>query len=795
MGNAAFGISRLISALEQDGPLIWLELKEQDKNDPIVQGNKLADAVKRALGDPLFGYAMPYAYGIGLLKSHLNLLGPLTFALSNAEYGLDLAAELLTLQRSGNKVILTFDHTPDNFTIENALWLDAKALRLTKAEAVELAAGRVNESIVLELLEASDHALEIFLANLHRQLDLPPPILPHPNGRQLPVEAEIPFDPEAVLRVMCRQEKWLRALEVAIHHLPDKVPEVLEEAGHHYHERGLHQKLYMLLQQLPGTISQDEEVLYWRLTAASRLNLAEELRSEVEAHLRSHEAAELRALYAGVFAEPQTLLTETERAYRAEPTPLTLYQYGRALVSEPEKSLELLHASVKLAERSRRSYAVARNAGTYTSRLIYAGRYRDAAHWGEWALRQFDAAGLGDAQRRLLLLNNLAYARILIGETVGLEADLQATASHLSSVLPSLARLFRSTLADYLLSTGRAAEALGYYQTNLECAPRKLTGKVALEAVQALLTLGEGEAARREASRALALTENEAPLYRDPAVLATGMALANSDPEKAVKHLQAFLNRHAPNTLAHRQAQAALYLAEAHIALGKDKTAKTVLSRASGLNDLSETGFRLLAGSVYSDLRPLLESPQHRLNLRFLEQSEIRLDGSLVSLPLKAQEALLLLALHPEGLMPERLELELYGHGAKRALTNALYKLRKQIPLSAPPYRVAVTYRLDVSEAVQLLEDGRVRAALEHLLSPLLPDSFAPGVERVREDLEALTRKAVLASSDPEALLALAHHLENDLEVWEVAKQALPKGDARTPLVEARVERVLGEWT
>lgn len=62
-----------------------------------------------------------------------------------------------------------------------------------------------------------------------------------------------------------------------------------------------------------------------------------------------------------------------------------------------------------------------------------------------------------------------------------------------------------------------------------------------------------------------------------------------------------------------------------------------------------------------------------------------------------------------------------------------------------------------------------------------------------REALEEDLRQVVLEGGDEEALLA-AEVFGEDLEVWEVALRALPEGDPRHALVQARVQRIRRGW-
>jgi hypothetical protein len=111
--------------------------------------------------------------------------------------------------------------------------------------------------------------------------------------------------------------------------------------------------------------------------------------------------------------------------------------------------------------------------------------------------------------------------------------------------------------------------------------------------------------------------------------------------------------------------------------------------------------------------------------------------------------------------------------------------------LYSQPYGIGVSYQADFLACEHLLGEGRVSEALALYQGPLLPRSDLPGIIEEREVLE----EALLASENSEALLVLAERLGEDLELWEAALAALPKEDARAPIVRARVERVRQAWS
>jgi hypothetical protein len=796
-----WGVPHLIDALGKlPPPLVWVELSPSDQNDPVAQGNKLAEAVQRALGSPLFGYAMPYRYGLGILHRHLELLGPFSFALSGAEHSAAFAAHLLDFHRDNNRVILHFNRLPDDFLLPaDALLLGPAELRLSQAEGLALADGQLTDQEILELWQLADGAYEPFLVALHQRLSLPIPLRPGPEGPRLPPGHQAAVEPETLLKHLAQRGRWQQALELAVELLPEGVPELLGSAGPAYRERGMSGRLWQLLTLLPPEVAASEAVLYWRLSAASRLGLDEQMRQPVETYLMEHQAPELRALYALVLAPPETALSEAERAFSVAKTPLTLFAYGRQLwATDPDSSVAILQESVALAEQGGRTYEIARNAGALAGSLMALGRYREAAHWAGWALEQFDRAGLADATQRLHIVNDWAYARILLGDTAGLEDLLREGEAQLAEVSHDTQRLFRSTLGDFYLAAGQPEKALSYYLQNWEEARRDMVGLEASNLVRALLELGQTSQAQKVAERAYTLTKGQTSYNANRALLAYGMALSLVDPAQALPPLQAAYRAFQNPLDADLLAQAGLYLARAQLLLDSAAEARATLEGArAGLNELGEAGLHFRAGprDAFASVFSLL-SPHHPpLELRFLGGSEARLQGKPLALRQSFCELLAVLVLHPEGLSAEQLLLQMYGEeGSASNLKSAISKLRRKVPIASWPYRLELAVWADFVELEHHLREGRVRQAVSLYRGPLLPGSDRPGIVEAREVLEEQLRQAVLTSGDAEALLELAERLGEDLQLWEAALGALHSADPRLPLVRARLERIRRTW-
>lgn len=805
IGPDALGISRLVAECGDKVPLIWLELEATDAGDPISVGEKLSHALKTALGHRLFPSALPYPTALDFLRANLELLGPLTLAVSRADLDFEVAQAFLRSHSAESQIVLAGTFTKDMlYRLQNAgvsdrlLTLGKRDLQLTDDEALDLAAGRLETGEVMYLLSKSKGAYETFLTALHDRLSLPIASVPSPNGLRLPEGRELAVDPEALLNVLVEKKDWVRAAEVAAIEVPHRTAEVLAEAGHVFHERGLHERLWRLLERLPGEVKrQHPQVLFWRLSAAVRLGKQGELRPTVEAYLEQSEAPELRALYAGVFLNSDEAREELRRATKVWSTPFTLYQYGH-FIADPNEGARVLRDAVRLAERQGRPYEVARNAGTLTARLIDAGAYREAEKWGAWALEHFDRHEVEDTQRRLYLLNNLAYARILLGETVGLEVILRDGEAHLSRAFPSLLKLFRSTLGNYLVATERPAEALAYYRLNWEQAERWSLGVYGLNMVQALLSLDppEAGAAKGIAEQAFYVTRGEGWDYHYPAVLAQGLALVQENPKKAITLLTQVL-RDGPTALpAPHAVQATLYLANAYLELGRREEARHLIRTLPALRDMSLSGLRLLSSRSQSshEIDRWCLGTDAPLELHFLGRAEATYNGVPLALSPQQREIIMLLAYYPGGVPTERLLAYLSGDRPNLpALYTAMSKLRQQVPISPAPYTLQVSVQADFLEALNLLKNGQVRRAFDIRRGPLLPESEAPEVCDLRAVIEEAYRQTALSTRDPEVLLDLSQTLEADLEVWEAALQALPETDLRRPLVEAQARRILKE--
>ena len=556
-----YGTNPLLQAYGlEELPLIWLELSPQDEDDDIAQGNRLADALRAQFGSALMTHSLPYAYGLNQLRTQLPHLDKFTYVMSNAHLSPAFAEGFLELHKHGNRVILQLDELPVSMNYPaDALIIDEDDLRLSEEEAFYLAKGQLRSDLARELYEQTSGKHDTFLAELNLKVGRPPQLVPGPIGLRYPIGYEPEVDPEELLDVLITSKRWTESLELACDTLPERVPEILKKAGHVYHERGMHKQLWTLLEPLPTHLKNDETVLFWLLAAAFRVETLREIRSQVETHLNHHEAPNLRALYAGVLPLDSEAFKNVQRAYQAEQNSFTTYQMGLRAKSAQE-GIRLLEKSVGMAEQRGENYEKVRNATSLGERLLLQGNYAGALSWLTWALREFENHQLSDIPRRLIIINNWAYVRLLSGEISGLESLLREAEQSLEKAYPELARNFRATLGDFLLVTEKPHEALRYYRINLESVARNHVGSAALDIVRILSELGKIDEAVTVAEQAVELTAIESELLQAPAFLALGMALTFKTPRLAVTQLEKALKIFSKPTDAPHIAQTVMYL-------------------------------------------------------------------------------------------------------------------------------------------------------------------------------------------------------------------------------------------
>ncbi|GMA32067.1 helix-turn-helix domain-containing protein [Litorihabitans aurantiacus] len=168
-------------------------------------------------------------------------------------------------------------------------------------------------------------------------------------------------------------------------------------------------------------------------------------------------------------------------------------------------------------------------------------------------------------------------------------------------------------------------------------------------------------------------------------------------------------------------------------------------------------------------------------------------DGSPAALTGRHAEILLLLAEHRGGLGAEELAVHLSGDElstvAVRAEVSRLRRIAGDVVSQSRPYRVRDGVRTDVDVVRSALRVGDLPRALASYPGPVLPRSDAPGVVRVREDLESEMRAAVHASRDPGVITRWVAS-ESGAEDWWAWDRLARVADPRSTAALRAAERL-----
>lgn len=788
VGGEPFGVPFVIEALRQHGPLAWFEVDPW--GDQVSHGNALARAVNAELPAPLLSLALPYRAHLAALSRYRSDLRPLRFAVTTSDLDQAILADLLDLHGNGYSVVLDVrgDPTDGDGLLRRCLVLDEDFLRVRREEAAAIVPGGLGPEAAERLWRASGGRFTELAAVAHQAAGLPRLHVPSPAGPLLPESAAELVDVRQAVYAFMREGDPISALELAVLKAPELVEDLLKHAGPRFQSEGLLARLHVLLSALPESHSHTERVLEWRLMAAWAANDYQEVLADVDAYLAAHVAPSLRARRAGSLPREEGFAM-AEQAVKARRTPLTLWQYGR-LHPNPEKAAELLRESVRLAEEQGSAYEVARNASTLATQLLHMGEYARAASWARWALDVVDREQVQDGSRRLIIINQLAVARIMTGDLVGLRAVLEDAQALVEGSVPGLAVIFRSTLGLLELAEGRPEEALGLFSATYHASHRRNRARYGYQLVRALLELGRLDEARRVADDVWEVSTAGEGHERKLAALARGMVGAVAGDAAAPDDLlEAML---ATELVADQRLTAVLYylLATGGAAHNVPRDLVPVLS---GLN---RVGLSVLSGPArdFERVWATLSVARAPLAFRFLGGFDCRFHGEDVQLPPRLAEAALALVLHPEGITRDELNDFLVSDGnppfTSGGMRSLVTRLRQLLPVSDAPYRFTVPVEADVLLVRELIRSGRVREAVNLMRGPLLPQSDAPGVVDLRWQVEEELRQAVLLAGDPDAVYDLAERLGDDLEFWQAAAAALSTGDPRLALARARVRRL-----
>ncbi len=192
-----------------------------------------------------------------------------------------------------------------------------------------------------------------------------------------------------------------------------------------------------------------------------------------------------------------------------------------------------------------------------------------------------------------------------------------------------------------------------------------------------------------------------------------------------------------------------------------------------------------------------------RVDLQSLGRSEALLtvragpgDGRTLRLSPRHSEILLLLACSPAGLSGDELAALLYEDGnadsTLRAEMNRLKHLLGEDLLASRPYRLLATLAGDWLSVEATLATGDVAGAMRAYRGPLLPRSGAPGVVRLREEVETALRSAVLEQRSPDLMARWTRSTwgSDDYEMWIAQRFAIGATSPLLPLINGQIARL-----
>jgi hypothetical protein len=235
----------------------------------------------------------------------------------------------------------------------------------------------------------------------------------------------------------------------------------------------------------------------------------------------------------------------------------------------------------------------------------------------------------------------------------------------------------------------------------------------------------------------------------------------------------------ASHTLA--LVEAAVAAAEAHLSVQRlrQQLAATKARRSSASR-----------GGLYRDSLQILGS----------DHGTLHTGGSSFEVSLRHAELLVLLALHPTGLSADELAAMAYSGNASVSTVRAeMLRLRRALAAhgdavvpESRPYRLRSELVVDALQVLNYLHRGAHRMALGIYRGPVLPRSQAPAVVRLRSEVSALLRDAVLNDGAPDTVTAYLALPEaaHDVEAWRIALRVLPARSPKRAAVVAHLELI-----
>lgn len=776
-------------------PLISIWVDEDD--GPIELGNRLAEAVTAGLGTGLIGKNLPFSHGLKTLLEFQTRVGPLRFVFGWVAGNEKLLYELLTHAIAASPFLVVSDR-PLGKQFPELKTHHPGFLRLTPAEAQMEARGLLADGKVAELVVQADGKFGLFRSLLMQEI-----ANETTRAENFPSMVESSHDGvpvSSMFGALLSLKRWEAAFELACASAPHLLSEAIDDICNHFFNRGAHEYVWARLARLPPDLRRTEKIAYWLAKSALATNRYGEQAKSVRDLLLHQEAPDLRAL-AATTGSTGNMLSETSRAVARLRSVATLRAHGLALAlnGQTAEASRVFREALQLAEQDSAHHLVVACGIDLAEFEIRRGQYASAVEWAKWALDEYAYRGLTERLRLMAARSVLAFAYLLSGEVAKARTltDILRPAVNPSTVAPGCEAV-SATVADVALVSGEPEFAARIYQQNLTRARLGHYCAAAIDLLIALVAQGRGREAIEVADRAHALSRSSDVHERTLGDLAVGIAYAQDEPARAEQKLLDAIASLRDSADELRAAQAAIWLSLIRFGLGRRKAAVDALrSAAIGLQGLGDSGWTLLAGrsAILPELLRLWRRTEGEFEFSFLGARSFSNGVKEQSLSVRNAELLAILAIYPDGLHGEKLHSLLYGDGERNStLKSTVSRARKIIPIASNPYAIDAAFKADFIELQRLLACGELQKALNLYRGSLLPASEAPAIVELREHIDEAVRTAVLHAQDPDALIHLGNLLDDDLEIWEQARECLPPRDHRHPVVSARITRIKAAW-
>jgi hypothetical protein len=163
-------------------------------------------------------------------------------------------------------------------------------------------------------------------------------------------------------------------------------------------------------------------------------------------------------------------------------------------------------------------------------------------------------------------------------------------------------------------------------------------------------------------------------------------------------------------------------------------------------------------------------------------------------------EIVLLLAAAPRGLSGDELAVLMYEENVTastlRAELNRLRHVLGDELLASRPYRLLADVSADWLAVESQLASGDVAEAMRMYPGPLLARSEAPGVVRLREQLESELREAVLGSRNPDLMSRWTRSGwgSDDYAMWRAQERLVGPRSPLLPMIRGQITRLDREY-